>query len=156
MRLSVPGIAWVNVFYKDTVSKGEVAVAKYQLLPCRTYTANVSRSELKPIVVDPNTPLDLYEARNALWIALWTGAEKDGAELFARAERSLQMAEAFQASRAGAKQVLTAAREAVQTAESAGVIALKRQSENRFPAEGRRARSNNERNREAICRERMT
>ena len=147
MRLSVPGIALVNVFYKDTVSKGEVAVAKYQLLPCGTYTANVSRSELKPIVVDPNTPLDLYEARNALWIALWTGAEKDGAELFARAERSLQMAEAFQASRAGAKQVLTAAREAVQTAESAGVIALKRQSENRFPAEGRRAWCNHGRNR---------
>jgi hypothetical protein len=115
-----------NVFGKDTVPKIEEVDAKYQLLPRGSYTANVSRSELKPIVVDPNTPLDLYEARNALWIALWAGAEEDAAELFAKAERSLQMAEAFHASRAGAKEVLTAARETVQTAENARAIALKR------------------------------
>jgi hypothetical protein len=90
--------------------------------------------------VDPDTPLDLYEARNALWIALWAaGAEKDAAELFAKAERLLQKAEAFHASGAGAKQVLTAARETVQTAENSRAIALKRRSENRFPAEGHRA-----------------
>ena len=97
---------------------------------------------MKPIVVDPNTPLDLYEARNAFWIALWAGAEKDAAELFAQAERSLQKAEAFHASRAGAKQVLTAARETVQTAENARMIAFKRRSEDRFPAEGRHTQSN--------------
>jgi hypothetical protein len=83
--------------------------------------------------MDANTPLDLYEARNALWIALWAGAGKDAAELFAEAERSLEKAEAFHASRVGAKQVLTAARETVQTAEKARMIALKRRSENRFP-----------------------
>jgi hypothetical protein len=33
---------------------------------------------------------------------------------------------------------LTAARETVQTAENARAIALKRRSENRFPAEGHR------------------
>jgi hypothetical protein len=107
---------------------------------------NVSRSELKPIVLDPNTPLDLYEAPNALWIALWAGAAKDAAELFAKAERSLEKAEAFHASRAGANQVLTAARETVQTAENARMIAVQRRSENRFPAEGRRERSNDGRN----------
>ena len=126
------------VVIETAVPEIEEGYAKYQVLPRGTYTANVSRSELKPIVVDPNTPLDLYEARNALWIALWAGAEKDAAELFAKAERSLQKAEAFHASRAEAKKVLTAARETVQTAENARVIALKRRSEKHFPAEGRR------------------
>jgi hypothetical protein len=132
-----------NVFSKETVPRIEEVDANYQLLPRGTYTANVSRSELKPIVVDPNTPLDLYEARNAFWIALWAGAEEDAAELFAKAERSLQKAEAFHASSAGAKQVLTAARQTVQMSENARVIALKRRSENRFPSEGCRAWCNN-------------
>jgi len=122
-----------NLSVKDTVPKIDEVDAKYQLLPRGTYTINVPRSELKPIVMDANTPLGLYEARNALWIALWAGAEKNAAELFAEAERSLEKAEAFQASRAGANQVLTAARETVQTAENARMIALKRRSENHFP-----------------------
>jgi hypothetical protein len=117
----------------DTVPKIDEVDAKYQLLPRGTYTTNVPRSERKPIVMDANTPLDLYEARNALWIALWAGADKGAAELFAEAQRSLEKAEAFHASRAGANQVLTAARETVQTAEKARMIALKRRSENRFP-----------------------
>jgi hypothetical protein len=121
-----------NVSGMDTPEIDEVD-AKYQLLPRGTYTTNVPRSELKPIVMDANTPLDLYEARNALWIALWAGAEKGAAELFAEAERSLEKAEAFHSSMAGANQVLTAARETVQTAERARMIALKRWSENRLP-----------------------
>src|SRR5215467_5679099 len=122
-----------NVSGMNTVPKNNEVDAKYQLLPRRTYTTNVPRSELKPIVMDANTPLDLYEARNALWIARWAGAEKGAAELFAEAERSLEKAEAFHASRAGANQVLTAARKTVQTAENARTIALKRRSENRLP-----------------------
>jgi hypothetical protein len=121
-----------NVSGMDTVPKIDEVDAKYQLLPRGAYTTNVPRSELKPIVMDATTPLGLYEARNALWIARWAGAEKGAAELFAEAERSLEKAEAFHASRAEANQVLTAARETVQTAENARMIALKRRSGNRF------------------------
>lgn len=135
-----------NVFSKDAVPEIEDVEAKYQVLPRGTYTKNVSRSELKPIVVDPNTPLDLYEARNAFWIALWAGAEKDAAELFAKAERSLQKAEAFHASRAEAKLVSMAARETVQMAENARVVAVQHRSENPFAAEGHRAECNSGRN----------
>jgi hypothetical protein len=67
--------------------------------------------------------------------ALWAGAEKDAAELFSRAERSLQSAEAFHASRAGVTAVLTAARETVRMAENARVLALKRRSDGRIPQE---------------------
>ena len=66
----------------------------------------------------------LYEARNALWIALWAGAGKNAGELFDKAERSLEKAEAFHASGAGVQQVLTAARETVQTAENARATAM--------------------------------
>src|SRR5262249_33725390 len=104
---------------------------KYELLPRGSYTPNLSLSQIKPIAIEPNTPLALYEARNALWIALWAGADKDAGELFDKAERSLQRAEAFHASKAAASTVLIAARESVETAEHARVAALKRRTSSR-------------------------
>src|SRR5215471_4776165 len=50
-----------NVLSMDAVPKIEEVEAKYPLLPRGSYTANVSRSKVKPILVEPNTPLDLYE-----------------------------------------------------------------------------------------------
>jgi hypothetical protein len=128
-----------NVFRKDSVGN-EPVDAKYELLPRGAYTLGVSPSKLKPIVLEPSTPLHLYEARNAFWIALWAGAEKNAAELFVKAERSLQRAEAFHASRAGAKSVLIAARETVEMAEHARVAALKRRSDARISQAKRPAR----------------
>ena len=119
-----------NVVPTDSVRQIEGGDVKYELLPRGTYTLNVSPSEVKPIVLDPNTPFELFEARNALWIALWAGADKDAAELFASAERLLQKAEAFHASRAEEVRVSTAARESVRIAENARLIALKHRSEN--------------------------
>jgi len=120
-----------NIFGSDSVGHEQVD-AKYELLPRGSYTSNVSPSQVKPIVVERGTPLHLYEARNAFWIALWAGAEKNAAELFAKAERSLHRAEAFHASRAEAQTVLIAARETVEIAESARVAALKRTSNARI------------------------
>jgi hypothetical protein len=116
---------------KDT--KKEIAEfnVKYELLPRGNYTANVSPSKVKPLVLEAGTPLDLYEARNALWIALWAGAEENAPHLFAEAERLLQKAEAFQASSTGALSVSTAAREAVQISEKARLLALRHKPESR-------------------------
>lgn len=121
-----------NLFRKDSVGQIEEVDAKYELLPRGSYTVNVLPTELKPIVLEPSTPLVLYEARNALWIALWAGAEENSAELFATAERLLQKAEAFQASRAGEMSVSTAARDAVQISENARLVALEHRSQNRI------------------------
>ena len=121
-----------NLLKKDSDGQIEEVQVRYELLPRGSYTANVLRSNVKPIVLEPSTPLDLYEARNAIWIALWAGAEENAAELFARAERLLQKAEAFHASRAGEMPVSRAAREAVQIAESARLLALKQRLENRI------------------------
>ena len=121
-----------NFFGKRSIGQIEAVEAKYELLPRGSYTANVLPSKVKPIVPEPSTPLDLYEARNALWIALWAGAEENASELFSTAERLLQKAEAFHASRAGETTVSAAAREAVQIAENARSLALKHRSENRI------------------------
>src|SRR5215471_8766729 len=120
-----------NFIRKDTVGKIEEIDAKYELLQRGQYSVNVSPAELKPIPLDKDTPLDLFEARNAVRIARWAGAEKDAGESFQKADKLLQQAEAYKARKAGNKPVAMTAREAVQTAEDARLIALKRQDEQR-------------------------
>jgi outer membrane protein OmpA-like peptidoglycan-associated protein len=85
--------------------------------------------------LDKETPLDLHEARNAVRIARWAGADKDAGESFQKANQLLQQAEAYKARKAGNKPVSMTAREAVQTAEDARLIALKRQDEQRIDQE---------------------
>ena len=124
-----------NFVRKDTVGKIEEVDAKYELLQRGQYAVNVPPSELKPIPLDKDTPLDLHEARNAVRIARWTGADKDASESFQKADKLLQQAEAYKARKAGNKPVSMTAREAVQTAEDARLIALKRQDEQRVAQE---------------------
>jgi outer membrane protein OmpA-like peptidoglycan-associated protein len=124
-----------NFVRKDTLGKVEEISARYELLQRGEYVVNAPPSELKPIPLDYNTPLDLYEARNAVRIARWVGADKDAAESFVKAEKLLQQAEAYKARKAGTKPVAMTAREAAQTAEDARLIALKRQEEQRLERE---------------------
>ena len=63
------------------------------------------------------------------------GADRFAAETFQKAEKSLAQAEAYQARKAGKKPVTMTAREAVQTAEDARAIAVKRQEEDALAAE---------------------
>jgi len=124
-----------NFVRKDTVGKVEEIDAKFELLQRGQYAVNVPPSELKPIPLEKGTPLDLHEARNAVRIARWAGADKDAAESFHKAEESLRQAEAYKARKAGTRPVVMSAREAVQTAEDARLIALKRQEEQRLATE---------------------
>jgi outer membrane protein OmpA-like peptidoglycan-associated protein len=124
-----------NFVRQDTVGKIEEIAAKYELLQRGQYTVNVPPSELKPIPLDKDTPLDLYEAQNAIRIARWAGADKDAADSFSKAAKSLEQAESYKARKAGTKPISTAARDAVQTAEDARLIALKRQEEQRIARE---------------------
>jgi outer membrane protein OmpA-like peptidoglycan-associated protein len=136
-----------NFVRKDTVGKVEEIDAKYELLQRGQYTVNVLPADLKPIPLDKNTPLDLYEARNAVRIAQWAGAEKSAAESFQKASKLLEQAEAYKLRKAGNKSISMTAREAVQTAEDARLITLKSQAEARLEQEraasaGREANAN--------------
>jgi outer membrane protein OmpA-like peptidoglycan-associated protein len=136
-----------NIIRADTVGKVEAIEAKYQLLPRGQYTTNVLPADLKPIQLDKDTPLDLYEARNAVRIASWAGAARSATESFDKASKLLAQAETYKTSKAGSKAIAMASREAVQTAEDARLITLKNQADARLAAErsaaaGREATAN--------------
>jgi outer membrane protein OmpA-like peptidoglycan-associated protein len=124
-----------NVIRPDTRGKIEQVDAKFELLERGQYVVNVPPSELKPIPLDKKVPLDLYEAQNAVRIARWAGADRDAPDSFKKAQDLLTQAENYQARKAGNKPVSMTAREAVQTAEDARLIALKRQDEARLAQE---------------------
>ncbi|HYR84641.1 MAG TPA: OmpA family protein [Terriglobia bacterium] len=124
-----------NVIRPETRGKIEQVDAKFELLERGQYTVNVPPAELKPIPLDKKIPLDLFEAQNAVRIARWAGADKDAADSFKKAQDLLTQAENYQARKAGNKPVSMTAREAVQTAEDARLIALKRQEEQRLASE---------------------
>jgi len=82
-----------------------------------------------------NVPLDMYEARNAVDIAKYRGAEKYAPEIFSKATGSLQMAENSLASKADKGKIVTAARQTVQFAEDARALSAERQEAERIQSE---------------------
>ena len=124
-----------NIIRKDTVGKIEEIDAKYELLERGQYTLNVLPADLQPIKLDKKTPLDLYEARNAVRIAKWAGAEVMAEESFQKASKLLEQAENYKLRKAGSKPIAMAAREAVQTAEDARLITIKRLVQERLEQE---------------------
>jgi len=124
-----------NVLRRDTAGKVVEIEAKYELLQRGQYTINVLPSDLTPMKMDKKTPLDLYEARNAVRIAQWAGASVYAVESFQKAGALLDRAEDYKNRKSGSKQISMTAREAVQTAEDARLIALQRQEEERLANE---------------------
>ena len=124
-----------NEVRADTKGQFEEVEAKYELLKRGQYELNVNPAELQPISMDSRTPLELYEARNAVRIAKWTGAKQYAADSLNKAEVSLQSAEDYQARRGNRKSEITVAREAVQTAEDARIITVKKIEEERQASE---------------------
>jgi len=118
-----------NVIRKDTLGGVQEVDAKYDLLKRGQYTLNVNPADLKPMRLDKNVPLELYEARNAVQIARWTGAEKYAGDTFVKATQGLARAEGYLTRKAGRKPIVTVSREAVQMAEDARIITIKKMAE---------------------------
>ena len=128
-----------NVIRSDTRGRVEVVDAKYDLLKRGAYTFHADQSALRSMPGDPSkTPLYLWEARNALQIARWAGADKYASDTFRKAESQLRQAEDYHA-RKQEKPTSMVARESVQTAEDARLIALQRIEEERLANERRAA-----------------
>jgi outer membrane protein OmpA-like peptidoglycan-associated protein len=125
-----------NVIRRETTGKFEYVDAKYELLARGEYTAHVLPADLKALPRDKESPLDLLEARNAVRIAEWSGAGNHAAETLSKARQQLGQAEAYNKKR-DRRAVAMAAREAVQTAEDARLITLKRVDESRIAEERR-------------------
>src|ERR1700689_535153 len=115
-----------NFVRKDTVGTIEEVDAKYELLQRGQYVLNVKPGEIRPRELNSKVPLDLYEARNAVQIARWTGAEQYAGDTFHKAVVGLENAEGYLIGKAGKKPIGTVAREAVQMAEDARIITVKK------------------------------
>ena len=124
-----------NFVREDTTGTIEQVDAKYELLQRGQYTLNVNRADIKPVRLDRKVPLELYEARNAVQIARWTGAEQYAAETFQKAVQGLENAEGYLQGKAGKKPIGTVAREAVQMAEDARIITVKKMEEENLASE---------------------
>jgi outer membrane protein OmpA-like peptidoglycan-associated protein len=115
-----------NVVRTDTVGGTQPIEAKYELFERGQYQHLANVLDLK---VSSKMPLELYEARNAVQIARASGADEYAADSFQKAKDDLKNSEAYQKRNAGSKPITMAARQAVQTAEDARAIAVKRQDE---------------------------
>src|SRR3984957_18023021 len=115
-----------NVVRSDTQGTYENIDAKYELLQRGQYVVNANRAELKPMVLDRKTPLELYEARNAVRIARWTGAAQYAADTLHKAEVGVQNAEEELSGKIGKKTVSQNARDAAQNAEDARLITIQK------------------------------
>jgi outer membrane protein OmpA-like peptidoglycan-associated protein len=124
-----------NFVRHGTVGTIEQVDAKYELLQRGQYTLNVNPAEIKPVRLSSKVPLELYEARNAVQIARWTGAERYAPDTFQKAVQGLKNGEGYLTGKAGSKPIATVAREAVQMAEDARIITVKKIDEERLANE---------------------
>lgn len=124
-----------NFVRNDTQGNIEEVDAKYELLQRGQYTLNVNPASIKPVRFSSDIPLEFYEAQNAIQIAKWTGAEKYAPDSFDKALRSFQQAERYLDKKSGKKPITAMSREAVQTAEDARIITIKRIEEEQLANE---------------------
>ena len=118
-----------NIFGPSTLGKVENIDASYELLGRGIYSSSNTKIENAIFGIDRKTPLELFEARNSVRIAHIAFADKYAASTLAKAEQQLRSAEEVYARKSDKKSVIAAAREVVQTAEEARVMAVKQKAE---------------------------
>ena len=118
-----------NSVRNNTKGNVDVIQAKFDLLKRGTYLMNQDTRQLKMKPLEPGAPLDLAEARNAVMLARFAGADRYSDDTYMKATRLLTDAEQAQARHRNTNEVMMPARQAVQTAEDARLIALQRQEE---------------------------
>jgi outer membrane protein OmpA-like peptidoglycan-associated protein len=124
-----------NIIRDDTVGKIEQTSVKYDLLQRGAYTLVGAPARYHKVRTDKEVPLQLLEAENALQIAQVANADQYARDTYDSADNLLRQAEAYQARKAGNKPVIMTSREAVQNAETARLLALKRQEDERIARE---------------------
>ncbi|HXN00153.1 MAG TPA: OmpA family protein [Candidatus Dormibacteraeota bacterium] len=115
-----------NIFGPATLGKVEDIDASYQLIGRGAYSTKIDNAIFG---IDQKTPRELFEARNAVRIAHLAQADKYAASTLAKAEQKLRNVEDIYARRSDKKSVEAAARDVVETAEEARVMAVKLKGE---------------------------
>lgn len=127
-----------NVIREDTKGTTEVVNAKYDLLERGGYIPTGYKFD--PVVMNAKLPLEFFEARNALRIAQSEGADRYATDSYQHAVRLMDQADAYATKKnINKKAMIAVAREAVQTAEDAREIAVKKIEQERTDTENRAA-----------------
>jgi len=125
-----------NVVRSDTKGTSETVNAKYELMERGGYIPTGYKFD--PVVLDAKVPLEFLEARNALRIAQSAGAEKYASDSYQHAATLMETADRFATTKHSSnKELIATSRDAVQTAEDARAISVKKMDEERMANERR-------------------
>ncbi|HVR22869.1 MAG TPA: OmpA family protein [Candidatus Polarisedimenticolia bacterium] len=114
-----------NVVRDDTKGTTEAVNAKYELMERGGYIPTGYKFD--PVVLNAKLPLEFFEARNALRIAESEGAETYAGDSYKHAVQLMNTADGYATNKhIDRKPLIAVAREAVQTAEDARAIAVKK------------------------------
>jgi len=123
-----------NIIRKDTKGSTEGVDAKYELMERGGYIPTGYKFD--PVVLNTNLPLEFFEARNALRIAQSEGAETYASDSYQHAVKLMDQVDAYATrSHVDRKPLIAVAREAVQTAEDARAISVKKIADARLEDE---------------------
>jgi outer membrane protein OmpA-like peptidoglycan-associated protein len=123
-----------NAIREDTKGTSEAVNAKYELMERGGYIPTGYKFD--PVVLNAKLPLEFFEARNALRIAQSEGAEQYAPDSYQRAVQLMNNADGYAVSRhLDRKPLIAVSREAVQTAEDARAIAIKKMDDVRLANE---------------------
>lgn len=110
-------------------SRQENIEARYELLGRGTYSSTNTHIQNAIFGIDRKTPRALFEARNAVRIAHIAAADKYANSIIGKAEQQLRQAEEAYVQKRDKATIESLARETVNTAEEARVMAVKQQAE---------------------------
>jgi len=113
---------------------GEIIDAKYELVTRGTYSSTNTHIQDAIFGIDSKTPLELFEARNAVRIAHIAAADKYAASILSKAGQQLMHAEEIYRQKQNKATVEAAAKEATETAEEARLMAVKQKAEDEAQA----------------------
>jgi outer membrane protein OmpA-like peptidoglycan-associated protein len=136
-----------NVIREDTRGTTEAVNAKYELMERGGYIPTGYKFD--PVILNTKLPLEFFEARNALRIARSEGAEIYASDSYQHAVVLMNQVDEYATSKhIPTKPMIAVAREAVQTAEDARQIAVKKMDDVRL-ADERQAAANAQANTQA-------
>jgi len=123
-----------NVVREETKGTTEAVNAKYELMERGGYLPTGYKFD--PVVLNARLPLEFFEARNALRIAQSEGAEQYASDSYQHSVQLMNNADSEATSKhVDRKPLIAISREAVQTAEDARAIAVKKMDDVRLANE---------------------
>ena len=123
-----------NVVREETKGTTEAVNAKYELMERGGYIPTGYKFD--PVILNAKLPLEFFEARNALRIAQSEGAEQYASDSYQHAVKLMNDADGYATDKhIDKKPLIAVSREAVQTAEDARAIAVKKMDDVRLANE---------------------